>query len=494
VPLNPFIEPLESRRLLSTTIAQKVLFIRGGSGTGGFLEGGADEQLADINNGSTAAGNHGWKMLADALRGAGFEPEQMIEGPAANNTPINLAGLDLSRYRAIVFGSNNADYTTAQVNALDNFIRTTGGGALFISDANFGRNWRDAADSDQEFLARFGLVMNQDLGVYTLDRAGGDFVNGSHPILDGVDTFDGEGVSPIVITGPAPAGVTRARVVAAKNQTRNNDGTNSADGFLGSVRDVDSGDGSLVIATAGAGRVAGHFDRNTFFNTNGAGTSISRFDNRTYALNLFKWLAYGDPESTPPALVSSNFAFETAPTAVQLQFSEDVSPSLSTSDFTVTNLTTGATLPAGDLSLSWDRATNTAAVEFINAPTGLPDGDWRLSAAAGSIADPFGNTLSAAISFDFFVFAGDADRNRVVNIQDFAILASNFNLPGVFSDGDFNYSGTVNINDFAILAGKFNEQLASELVRPFAKAGSSTITALEFKALSSLFLDGQPLI
>ena len=37
----------------------RVLFIRGGSGTGGFLEGGADEQLSDIHDTSTAPGNHG---------------------------------------------------------------------------------------------------------------------------------------------------------------------------------------------------------------------------------------------------------------------------------------------------------------------------------------------------------------------------------------------------------------------------------------------------
>ena len=30
------------------------------------------------------------------------------------------------------------------------------------------------------------------------------------------------------------------------------------------------------------------FDRNTFFNDNGAGTSINRFDNQQYAINLFR--------------------------------------------------------------------------------------------------------------------------------------------------------------------------------------------------------------
>src|SRR2546421_3833220 len=135
------VEALE-RRLLLAASGEKILFIRGGSGTGGFLDGGTlaqrDEELADINNTSTAIGNHGWGELANLLRSDGFVLDQMIEGPASNNTPIDLASLNLSQYKAIVFGSNNADYTpdgsTANVDALENYVKNVGG-ALFISDA-----------------------------------------------------------------------------------------------------------------------------------------------------------------------------------------------------------------------------------------------------------------------------------------------------------------------------------------------------------------------
>jgi len=40
--------------------APRILFIRGGSGTGGFVEGGADEHLSDIHDLSTAEYNHGY--------------------------------------------------------------------------------------------------------------------------------------------------------------------------------------------------------------------------------------------------------------------------------------------------------------------------------------------------------------------------------------------------------------------------------------------------
>src|SRR5438270_8590265 len=117
-------QPLESRLFFS---AQKILFIRGGSGTGGFLDGGTlaqrNEELAAITNFSTATNNHGWGELANLLRSDGFSTQQIVEKP---NQPVDLTTLDLSQYSAIVFGSNNADYTpngsTKIVNALVNYV------------------------------------------------------------------------------------------------------------------------------------------------------------------------------------------------------------------------------------------------------------------------------------------------------------------------------------------------------------------------------------
>jgi F5/8 type C domain len=276
---------------LPTFAAERVLFVRGGDGTGGFLEGGSDDQLSDIDNFNLAAGNHGWAELTALLRSEGYVITQIKEGAATSGAdlPVDLVSLDLAPYKLIVFGSNNATYGAAAADKIEAFVRN-GGGVLFISDANFGSNWGDAPSSDQPFMSRFGLIMNQDNGVYTLDRALGDYVVANHPILLGVNQFDGEGVSPITINGAAnPAGVVRTVLAKAKNQVRLPNGVN-----LGATRASNASDGSLVIAEAGSGRVAGHFDRNTFFNRGGAGTDITRFDNRIYARNLFAWLAQRD--------------------------------------------------------------------------------------------------------------------------------------------------------------------------------------------------------
>jgi len=280
-----------------------ILFVRGADRSGGFLEANNDaertEQLADLTNQSTAGGNHGWFELAAALEAEGYTLVQMPEplepdAPPTGQTtgaPLGFASMDLEQFDAIVLGSNNASYPPEQADAIEVYVRS-GGGVLFISDANFGSDWNDAPDSDQYFLDRFGWVMQQDQGTYILRRSDGDFLQPSHPILEGVDAFDGEGVSPVVIpeTDSVP-GVTSTIVVRAKpgQQTRNNDNTGA-----GSSRPTGDRDATLAVATVDAGRIAAHFDRNTFFNLNGAGTSIRRFDNRAYALNLFAWLT-GDP-------------------------------------------------------------------------------------------------------------------------------------------------------------------------------------------------------
>ncbi len=287
---NMFVSRLEA--------SEKILFIRGGNGTVGFLEGGSDEQGADIFNYATNGGNHGWGELASTLAAEGFEVEQVAENPvvAGVPTPAPLHTLNLSQYAIIVFGSNNAGYTPAQVNAFVTYIQN-GGAGLFVSDANFGQNWGDAPSSDQAFLSRFGLTMNQDTGTYTVRRTN-EFRVPTHPILNGVNTFDGEGVSPISVTS-AVAGVTSTILTAARDSVRRN--TSAAQG---PSQPNTITDGTLVIATHGSGRIAGHFDRNTFFNLNGAGTNIQRFENEAYARNLFNWLA-GKPDFDP---LTGNYA------------------------------------------------------------------------------------------------------------------------------------------------------------------------------------------
>lgn len=65
----------------------------------------------------------------------------------------------------------------------------------------------------------------------------------------------------------------------------------------------------------------------------------------------------------------------------------------------------------------------------------------------------------------FLTEYGDANLDRMVNINDFAQLAANFNMPGGWALGNFNGDALVNISDFALLAGNFNFAGTGDLPR-----------------------------
>ena len=315
--------------------AQNVLFVRGAERSGGATEGsgvsdprdirGFTEQLADIrdpagsyfSNNPTGSGNHSWFEFATLLDANGYHVEQTTESveagaPAKGPTdgaPVTFgAGFEtetfadlnaetgntqfrnLAFFDIVVFGSNNAVYQSSQINAVDNFIRG-GGSAIFISDANFGSERGDAASSDQQFLSRFGITMNEDRGTYSLRRNQGEpgfeeFRDPNSDILAGVNEYMGEGVSPLTIpanSNSLPADVT-ANIIGGipAGQTIRQPG--------GNTRPATVFDASILAVEAGAGQFIGYYDRNTFFNPGGAGSNINRFEHQQLALNIFEFL------------------------------------------------------------------------------------------------------------------------------------------------------------------------------------------------------------
>ena len=145
--------------------------------------------------------------------------------------------------------------------------------------------------------------------------------------------------------------------------------------------------------------------------------------------------------------------------AIVVEFSENVAGLISAASLQLNSVTTGQTLPSSALAVAYNASTNVATFTFPGYPNGvLPDGNYQGRIPAG-LPDFFGNALPTDAIFSFFFLNGDANRDRAVDIGDFAILAANFNRPGTFSMGDFNYSGVVEIGDFAILAARFNQSL-----------------------------------
>jgi hypothetical protein len=397
---------MEARRMFGG----HVLFVHGATRSGGFLEAtdpaARNAQLADIADTSTAAGNSGWGTLAAELRDAGFTVSQISETKErvedgsgfVRGRPVRFETMDLSPYAAIVFGSNNARYEEAQITAIDNYIRN-GGSALVISDANFGSNWRDAADSDQAFLSRYFITMNQDAASPTavLSRAGGHFVDGEHPILHGIDAISGEGVSPVTVpsTSPLP-GVAITRVIAASGQVRNNDGRDPANNFQGSLRAATSQDAALAVATIDRGRLACFFDRNTFFNANGLGTDITENNNRAFAMNLLEWLT----DKTPPGVVSSTFT-PGAPHEVKITFDDRIL-GLSRSDILVRDPVTAVPLPRTRWGWALDEV-NGRSVLSIRVKAATPAGMYQVQINRNKFIDDGGNANAARVRFNFVI-------------------------------------------------------------------------------------------
>jgi hypothetical protein len=161
-----------------------------------------------------------------------------------------------------------------------------------------------------------------------------------------------------------------------------------------------------------------------------------------------------EQDSVAPTLLSASFSVNQ--NLLAYEFSEDVSPSFILSTvLTLQNVTTGQIVPT---SATYWTSSNTALFTFPFS-TGLPAGNYRAFLPGAAIIDRSGNAMFGNHMLEFFALPGDANRDRAVNINDFATLASKFNQNGTFTQGDFNYSGRVDIGDFSILASSFNRTL-----------------------------------
>ena len=164
-------------------------------------------------------------------------------------------------------------------------------------------------------------------------------------------------------------------------------------------------------------------------------------------------------------MTSAEFNFNSPTQSIRYAFSEDVSASLGVTDVLLENLSTGQTIPSGNLAVSYDAGTNSATFTFPGYAYGaLPDGNYRATLLASGVSDLAGNHLAADHLLNFFFLNGDANRDATVNLADFDILAANFGQTGRnFTQGNFDYdpARTVNLDDFNILAGRFGQVLAA---------------------------------
>jgi hypothetical protein len=251
------------------------------------------------------------------------------------------------------------------------------------------------------------------------------------------------------------------RVVA--NQVFYDGGVFSPTGVVG-IPGLTMGDIPMSTGVSnGDGRNASHWKDNTLINTqiglmdptaagNGRQLDWTMPDSR--AMGLIGW----DVDTTAPTVSPGTFQFEVTPNRLRYAFNEPVQLSLGPADLLVQRLEAGGPVTVTPSSFGYDPATNTATFTFSGA---LPQGNYRATLRAAGVSDFAGNAVAADHVLEFFVLAGDINRDRMVNGSDFAILAANFGRTGrTYEQGDLNGDARVDGSDFAILAGNFGKSMA----------------------------------
>lgn len=252
--------------------------------------------------------------------------------------------------------------------------------------------------------------------------------------------------------------------------------------FIGnntSLLDMYDGGGQIAGTFRGRGAVFDGIDANANgvpnINRNTGGESfdegiwamvLAKASIRDYAIDSSFSFETGASAIAPPVMTSSNFLFDLPQQTLRFTFSQDVGASLHAYDVAIVNTTTNQVVDTSSLALAYNLAIRQLSVTFAGLPGGtLADGDYQLTLKSNAVVGNSGNPMAADQQLNFFALAGDANRDRIVNISDFSILAANFNQPATFSGGDFNYNGTTEIGDFSILASKFNQGLGPGLSR-----------------------------
>jgi hypothetical protein len=186
-------------------------------------------------------------------------------------------------------------------------------------------------------------------------------------------------------------------------------------------------------------------------------------------------------DSAFPAVSNVDFDYRRT---LKLTFNTDVGASLSAADLQVTQLPSGVALTPD--AVTWDAVTRTATFTFV-AP--LPNENYRATLAASGVQTAGGRRLAADAAYDFYVLAGDVNRDRVVNYDDLLILAKYYNsTTATWAEGDLDGNGFVNFDDLLIVAKSYNATVAAlppTLPAPAPAAAASVVEVTSTDAAAS---------
>jgi len=195
-------------------------------------------------------------------------------------------------------------------------------------------------------------------------------------------------------------------------------------------------------------------------------------------------------DTIAPTASPATFTFQTGGTTFTIPFSENVNlPNLTTTDFSIQDLTTLSFLDPGNLTISYDAGTNVATVGIAGEI--ISNGDYQINVIQADVNDVAGNLAGGTLSSGpFFFQQGDANRDRAVNTLDFNIFAANFGSLADWTQGNFNFADGVDSLDFSVFLGEYGKKL---LPSPAPLPSSSLVFAADNPNDGGLFAAMPPI-
>jgi hypothetical protein len=447
---------------------------------------------ATINSNGTFTYNGGTAQGGKLINRGTF-----LFNPASGSLNLNFEnrgqmifnGQDLN-----VLSFDNITTTTTQLPADRTLRATSGGFGVTISTGTFAQSGTVIADN---FRIRGATWLLED-GTLSASNSSGLFlvgegaVNGTFRMTSGEAFFAGDlKVGALSSTGSflqdfGRVTATKAPIIGAQGGSgffRINDGTFSA--------------GGLVVGQAGA--IAGNFEQNgghvsvgtMVLSENGLNPGNAEFNGGSFNVGstaVNNWFinqtageitfgkgltGTGGIGSVNGLIIATHLEQETVYLAgtghIMTTAGADHPSIVAELDFDG---------PGNGIAGSWDLGDGKLVITDLAATPisqirrflskGYNNGDWNgvgLSSSAAAQAASENTALGfmqvGSEVVVLYTLYGDANLSGGVNINDFSILAANFNEQADWFDGDFNYDGSTGITDFALLAANFNQILSA---------------------------------
>ncbi len=198
-----------------------------------------------------------------------------------------------------------------------------------------------------------------------------------------------------------------------------------------------------------------------------AGNALDGDGNGSAGGEFVLTFAVNGPPELISATVNDGSPQRSRVSSLTLQFSENVSASLTASDLVLMNLTTSSVIAPADMAVSYDALTNRAMVTFPGL-TGarLPDGNYQLTVTKADVTDASGLPLVADFNFEFYVLTGDTNGDRVVNDRDLYLIWQNLLKPAAQRNlnEDLTGDGQVTSADVDVVKGNYLATLPAPVI------------------------------